>query len=49
MLAGFNCVGCKEFMMIFNITCMVPFIRPSLPPLQAKDIDEKKIEEKKRV
>ena len=34
--------------MIFNITCMLPFVKPSFPSLQAKDVDEKKTEEKKQ-
>jgi len=49
IVQGNQCVGSKEFLAIFNITCMVPFIRPSLQFLPPKEVEERRAQEAKRM
>ena len=49
IVAGPSCIGSKEFIAIFNITCLVPFIRPSLQLLPQKDIEERRALESRKM
>ena len=45
---GNKIVATKEFMLVFFITCFVPFIRPNFPIIKESEIVRLKNEEKEK-
>lgn len=46
---GNKIVATKEFMLVFFITCFVPFIRPNFPIIKESEMNRLKNEERERL